>query len=281
MVKELGFLRYYRNAEKKPYCLKHCKGQSHASRKHAHEEFSIALVTGGESVFRFVDEDFVIRKGQMVIIGPNVVHQCCPKSVEAWSFYMLHISPLWLQEAGFDLDGLPDFAVSDLQAEGFEQIEQHFERACRYAKDAEEWIVLIMESAFSPQPIRQIEWSCNDSDERVLEGVYEHIQKRYKEILPLEELAQKSGMDRYTLIRKFNRKYNTTPHSWQIMLRVNEAKRMLENGCSISETSLEVGFYDQSHFSRVFKETYGVTPKQFVKSVLTAATKDSNSEISP
>ncbi|WP_300298988.1 hypothetical protein [Anaerosolibacter sp.] len=52
----MGFVRYYRDAEGKAYYFKHCKGQSHAFRKHAHEEYSVALVTGGESLFRFVDK---------------------------------------------------------------------------------------------------------------------------------------------------------------------------------------------------------------------------------
>lgn len=44
----MGFVRYYRDAKGKAYYLKHCKDQSHAFRKHAHEEYSVALVTGGE-----------------------------------------------------------------------------------------------------------------------------------------------------------------------------------------------------------------------------------------
>lgn len=77
----MGFVRYYRDAERKAYYLKHCKGQSHAFRKYAHEEYSIALVTGGESLFRFVDEEFHIRKGQLVVIEPGIVHQCSPECV--------------------------------------------------------------------------------------------------------------------------------------------------------------------------------------------------------
>ena len=265
-MRKIGFIRYYHNDEQQSYCLKHCMGQSHAFRKHSHDEYSIALVTGGESLFRFVNDEFIIQRGQLVIIGPNIAHQCSPKSISEWSFYMLHVSSLWIQETGFDIDELANFAISDLLTEEYNRIEHCFKRACMNKEDAVENIILIIESAFSQQLTIEIEHSCSDTDEPILASVYEHIGEHYKEMIPLEELVKKSGMDRYTLIRKFNKRYNTTPHSWQIMLRVNEARNMLEKGCSISEAALEVGFYDQSHFSKVFKETYGVTPKHFVKS---------------
>lgn len=263
----MGFIKYFHGVEKKSYSLKHCVGQSHAFRKHVHEDYSIALVTGGESLFRFVDEEVVIQTGQLVIIGPDFAHQCIPTCIPEWHFYMLHISPQWLMENGIGIDEMMDFAVIDLQPDEYKKVESYFERACRRSKEADEYIFLIMELALSQKTALEIECPSNHADEQILACIYEEIRARFKEPITLEALALKSGMDRYTLIRKFNKRYNTTPRSWQIMLRVNEARNMLKNGCSLSETALEVGFYDQSHFSKVFKETYGITPKQFTNTM--------------
>lgn len=262
----MGFVKYFRDTEGKAYYLKHCKGQSHAFRKHAHEEYSVALVTGGESLFCFVEEEFHIRKGQLVVIGPGVVHQCWPECIDQWSFYMLHVTVAWILTAGFDMKGIPAFAIRDLRKEEFERLELYFKRICENREEAEENLVMIAEAAFS-QPVDQVlEWSSLDSEESMLENVCEEIRTRLAETITLDELARKAGMDRYSLIRQFGRQFNTTPHAWQIMLRMNEARHLLENGMSITETALEVGFYDQSHFTKNFKETFGVTPKQFVQS---------------
>ena len=262
----MGFVRYFRDVDGKAYYLKHCKGQSHAFRKHAHEEYSVALVTGGESLFQFVEEEFHIHKGQLVLIGPGVVHQCCPVCVAEWSFYMLHVTAAWIRDAGFDMKGIPAFAIRDLRDEEFYRLELNFKQACESVEEAEENIVLIAEAAFS-QPVDQaIERSEFTWEEPMLDSICEEIRTRLNETIPLDELAQNAGMDRYTLIRRFGRQFNTTPHSWQIMLRVNEARCLLEKGMSITEAALEVGFYDQSHFTKIFKETFGVTPKQFVQS---------------
>jgi len=269
----MGFVRYYRDAEGKSYYFKHCIGQSHAFRKHAHEEYSVALVTGGESLFRFVDEEFHISKGQLVVIGPSVVHQCCPECVAEWSFYMLHVTAAWIQAAGFDMKAIPAFAIRDLQNEEFHRLELYFKQVCENMEEAEENIVLLAEAAFSQPVIQDIERSDFDSEEPLMEGICEEIRTRFNETIALDELAQKAGIDRYTLIRRFGRHFNTTPHSWQIMVRVNKAKCLLENGMSITEAALEVGFYDQSHFTKIFKETFGVTPKQFAQSSSLTASK--------
>lgn len=260
----MGFVRYYRGAEEKAYYIKHCKGQSHAFRKHTHEEYSVALVTGGESLFRFVNEEFHIRKGQLVVFGPGVVHQCIPECVAEWSFYMLHAAAPWIQAVGFDMNAIPAFAIRDLQNEEFYRLELYFKQACENMEAAEENIVLLAEAAFSQSFVQDIERSDFDTEEPMLEDICEEIRSRFNETITLEELEQKAGLDRYTLIRRFGRRFNTTPHSWQIMLRVNEARRLLENGKSTSEAALEAGFYDQSHFIKIFKETFGVTPKQFL-----------------
>jgi len=40
---------------------------------------------------------------------------------------------------------------------------------------------------------------------------------------------------------------------------------LLTGGTSISQAAVEAGFVDQSHFSRVFKQHTGATPRQYQK----------------
>ena len=47
-------------------------------------------------------------------------------------------------------------------------------------------------------------------------------------------------------------------------VKLKHAKRLLETSAmSITEIGSEVGFYDSSHFTRKFKEAFGITPKVY------------------
>jgi len=48
-------------------------------------------------------------------------------------------------------------------------------------------------------------------------------------------------------------------------IRIDKAKKMLEQGLPPMEAALQTGFVDQSHFSNFFKKFIGLTPKQYMK----------------
>jgi AraC-like DNA-binding protein len=49
--------------------------------------------------------------------------------------------------------------------------------------------------------------------------------------------------------------------------RMGLARRLLESTASLVEIALDLGFSDQSHFNRRFKQHEGVTPGQYRRGV--------------
>lgn len=77
----------------------------------------------------------------------------------------------------------------------------------------------------------------------------------------LDEYARLSGRSLSTFRRDFQRIYGTTPGRWLTEKRLELAKHLLEHtDQTVSETVLDVGLKNISHFSRVFKERYEMTP---------------------
>jgi AraC-like DNA-binding protein len=62
------------------------------------------------------------------------------------------------------------------------------------------------------------------------------------------------------LMRLFRRHVGMPMHALQTQLRVELGKRLLQRGMTASQTALEVGFADQSHFTKRFKEMVGTSP---------------------
>jgi AraC-like DNA-binding protein len=89
------------------------------------------------------------------------------------------------------------------------------------------------------------------------------IEDRFREPISLEELAATSGLSRYHLLRAFREWTGLTPHGWQIDRRIQEARRLLDRDMPLTDIALYLGFADQSHFQRAFKQRVATTPGEY------------------
>jgi AraC-like DNA-binding protein len=82
--------------------------------------------------------------------------------------------------------------------------------------------------------------------------------------LMLENYAQLCHMSLSTFKKCFKQYYNTTPALWLKNKKLDLAvQQVLTTDLHINQISLECGFEDTSHFIRVFKEKYRLTPFQY------------------
>ena len=79
----------------------------------------------------------------------------------------------------------------------------------------------------------------------------------------LEELARLSGRSLSTFYRDFKKLFHTSPHKWLLQSRLSKAKDLLlHSSKKSSEIYLDLGFKDLGHFSRTFKQEFGVPPSE-------------------
>jgi AraC-like DNA-binding protein len=72
------------------------------------------------------------------------------------------------------------------------------------------------------------------------------------------------GISRYYLSRTFSEKLQTSFPNYLNSLRVDLAKNLLESGDQdILQICYECGFESQRTFNRVFKNTCGITPREY------------------
>jgi AraC-like DNA-binding protein len=80
----------------------------------------------------------------------------------------------------------------------------------------------------------------------------------------LSELASQTGLSPHYFSLLFKRAVGVSPYRYVLSTRIERAKRLLrERKMAMSEIALELGFADQSHFSKVFKTFAGATPRQY------------------
>jgi AraC-like DNA-binding protein len=74
-------------------------------------------------------------------------------------------------------------------------------------------------------------------------------------------VARDAGASPIRLVRSFRRAYGISLARFMRVLQMQHALRLLSGSAlSISAVAAEVGFSDQSHMTRAFAQTYGLTP---------------------
>ena len=87
--------------------------------------------------------------------------------------------------------------------------------------------------------------------------------------MKMVEFANLSGRSITSFKKDFIGTFNCTPGKWLLKRRLEHAKYLLEvTDKNINELVVETGFENASHFIRVFKQAYGLSPLQFKKSVI-------------
>lgn len=96
--------------------------------------------------------------------------------------------------------------------------------------------------------------------------VWEIMEENYMYDLKIKDFANLANRSLSTFRRDFKKHYNTTPGKWLTNRRLKRAKAILETtDKSISQVVFECGFNNASHFSRVFKEKFSISPSAFQK----------------
>ena len=92
------------------------------------------------------------------------------------------------------------------------------------------------------------------------------MEMNYAYNLQLEAYAQLSNRSLSSFKRDFQEIYRTTPGRWLLQKRLQYASMLLTTTDKpVSDITLESGFENIAHFSRVFKEKFGISPLQYRK----------------
>lgn len=99
-----------------------------------------------------------------------------------------------------------------------------------------------------------------------ISGAIKYIENHYSDPnLNIEMLASKSGVSGVYFRKLFSEIYQMPPMKYVQTLRMERARSLLLSGySSVSDTSRLVGFNSICHFSRVFKQTFGAPPVNFI-----------------
>lgn len=92
-----------------------------------------------------------------------------------------------------------------------------------------------------------------------------YLQENYSRDISLLDIARYAGMTTSYLCRLFKKEMDTTVNAYLTRVRIEKSKELLETDESIADIAKRCGFSDQSYFTKVFRQTEGMTPLKYRK----------------
>lgn len=91
--------------------------------------------------------------------------------------------------------------------------------------------------------------------------ILDYMNENYMLDLSMTEIASYTGRSLATFKRDFAKVSSLTPQKWIINRRLEAAHDLIMSGKrKVTEACYDVGFKNLSHFSKIYKEAYGVAP---------------------
>jgi two-component system, response regulator YesN len=97
-----------------------------------------------------------------------------------------------------------------------------------------------------------------------LRKALEYLDAHFDQTLTLEMLAGRAKLSVSRLAHRFKEETGTTLIEYLTWVRIGHAQRLLsESDMSCLKIADEVGYNNQSYFSRAFRRVTGITPRQY------------------
>lgn len=239
---------------------------------HFHREFSIGVILDGNATVTIGSKEYIAGSGDLVIINPDEIHSCNPVPDSTWSYYMYYINSAWVFNAIKEISG-QRYNTLTLQS-GIKVSKKLFSlfemtyKLLDQKKESEIEVILytIVEEILALEPELAYLESIDSAAASYLRKSIACIEKRYRESITVEELAEKNEISPYYLIRIFKKQFGLTPHAYLLRYRTEKCRQLIDRGYNYLDAAMECGFSDQSHMIRNFKKFTGCTPQSYLHS---------------
>jgi len=233
---------------------------------HFHDAWAIGAIAQGRCEFTVRGVPYSAGEGELVVIGPGQVHTG-GTAAQVLAYRMAYIDPAWFQdhERALYANGAcpagpvitdPELCGRWLGALTPDDVpsEQRRERISAAL------FGLLAAHAAPREP------APSASDEPDVCALLRERMAADPACAPdLEAMAQAQDRHRTTLVKQFARRYGLPPQAWLRNWRVARARALLRGGLPLAAAAQAVGFADQAHLTRVFKQIYGSTPGVLLK----------------
>ncbi|CAM4036495.1 AraC family transcriptional regulator [Roseateles saccharophilus] len=233
---------------------------AHAFGRHTHEEFGIGLIERGAQKSASGRGVVEAGAGDLITVNPGEVHDGKPFDASGRRWRMLYVEPARLMEAAADVmpGGQFEFSAPVIRdatlVARFATLFQAATAAQGEGLHAETALLAFIAGLLQHAPRER---------PALVAGVHaarERMDDDPMATSTLATMAATAGLSRHQFLRAFTRLTGLPPHAYLLQRRVQQARRLILSGLPLAEAAGASGFADQSHMTRCFVRSFGLTP---------------------
>lgn len=226
---------------------------------HRHDTYAIGRTLAGVQSFNYRGSKRHSLQGMTMVLHPDELHDGEAGTEDGFQYRMFYIDPALIQTilggkplpfiaGGISSDPRLHIATEpllkaiDISLEKLEEDDALYDLAQALA-------------VVGGQRVRR-----RVTDYQAVERAREYIYAEFNKNITLDALSAVSGKDRWSLSRDFRVLFGTSPYRYVTMRRLEYCRQLMLAGFSLAEAAIESGFADQSHMTRQFIKTWGVSP---------------------
>lgn len=264
---------------------------------HRHNFYEINIIYKGFGYHYIKDQCYEAKEGCVFIIPPDIIHGYYTEKEDEFVIFHILIHPLFMERYKKELNSMRGFSIlfeiepklreknkneffltlseaqmKDLQPlfdklVGIDDPFYHFsetEKIDRIGALLSTISHLTNYLVTKNQMIMENAKKANVIDSTFIIKTMDYLNSNYAEKITIDKLADMANMSRASYIRHFEALNGKTLNQYLTKIRIKAACNLLKStNLSITEISLQCGFFDSSHFSKIFKKMKNVSPLQY------------------
>ena len=238
--------------------------RGHGYTPHRHDTYAIGTTLSGVQSFHYRQSMRHSLPGGTIVLHPDEIHDGEAGTEAGFRYRMLYIEPSLIQDVlgGEPLPFIPGGLSNDPRLlSATSRLLYSLDAALDPLEedDAIYDLAQALKAAAGKPRGRQA------VDYKAAERARGFIHAALGGGITLDALVQASGRDRWSLSRDFRALYGTSPYRYITQRRLAEARNRMLAGQSLTDAAHGSGFFDQAHMTRLFTQTFGISPARWLK----------------
>ncbi len=101
----------------------------------------------------------------------------------------------------------------------------------------------------------------------LMEQISDYVDSHLAQRITLKSVAAHCGVSVSTVTQLFQKKAGVTFHKFLTQRRMEAAQKLIHAGMPLEEAGRLAGYTDHSTFYRAFKQTFGISPREYRKTI--------------